>query len=178
MKHLYSIAVAFILVAMVVVLGAWFRGGGVLEPQPIAFNHALHLERAQGIVCADCHQFVNTETYAGIPSKWICLDCHDAYGDESDPEAEVNRPEFAELMQFARSDEEIPWHRVTATREDVFFSHRRHVTVGELECTECHPDMPSRTEPPTRGPIVMAMDTCIGCHEERNQATDCVACHR
>jgi hypothetical protein len=178
MMYLYSIGAAVLLVGSVIVLGARFRGGHALDPQPIAFNHRLHLERAQGIACADCHQFVNSETYAGIPSKHICLSCHDAYGDENDPQADVNKAAFAELMRYARSDEEIPWHRVTATRDDVFFSHRRHVTVGKLDCTECHPKMPKRTEPPTRGPLIISMATCFGCHREQNATEDCVACHR
>ncbi|MHC4142915.1 MAG: hypothetical protein ACYSUF_13995 [Planctomycetota bacterium] len=38
--------------------------------------------------------------------------------------------------------------------------------------------MPDRTRPPTRGPVQIAMDTCIDCHEENGASVDCVACHR
>jgi hypothetical protein len=161
-----------------VALGAWLLEPEALPPQPIAFNHKLHLERAQGIVCQDCHQFVTTQTYAGLPSKFLCFDCHDPYGDESDVDADVNQPRFADLMVFSMADTDIPWHRVTTTREDVFFSHRMHVTVAGLDCRECHPRMPDRTRPPTRGPIQIAMDTCIDCHEENGASVDCVSCHR
>lgn len=174
------IAVGAILVMgiTVVVLGGWMSSPGTLPPQPIAFNHRLHLERVQGIECQHCHQFVTSETYAGLPSRFICFDCHDPEPDEDDTEADLRKPRFATLMAFVNSEGDIPWHRVTSTREDVFFSHRRHVTVAKLDCRTCHPNMPDRTSPPTRGPIQMAMATCIRCHEESNASVDCIACHR
>ncbi len=161
-----------------VAVGAWLLEADTLPPQPIAFNHKLHLERAQGIACQDCHQFVTSQTYAGLPSKFLCFDCHDAYADESDTEADANKPEFADLMEFATTEDDIPWHRVTTNPQDVFFSHRMHVTVAGLDCRECHPKMPDRTSPPTRGPVQIEMDTCIDCHEENGASVDCVSCHR
>ncbi len=152
--------------------------GGSLPPQPIAFNHRLHLERAQGITCQDCHQLAATHTYAGLPSKYICFGCHDAETDASDPASDKSKPAFARLMAFAGTDGDIPWHRVTALRPDVFFSHRRHVTVGKVACRTCHAGIPDGTSPPTRGPITMSMYTCLQCHRKSNVSTDCVACHR
>ena len=167
-----------VLIIGVVVFGAWLQAPGKLPPQPIAFNHRLHLENVQGISCPDCHQFVTSHTYAGLPSKFFCFGCHDPDADESDTEADAFKPEFATLMAFADAEGDIPWHRVTTAREDVFFSHRRHVTVAQLDCRQCHPEIPDRTSPPTRGPVEMAMDTCIRCHEENEASVDCIACHR
>ena len=172
------IGLVFVLGITVVVLGVWIRAPGRLPPQPIAFNHRLHLERAQGIGCADCHQFVNTQPYAGLPSKYICFDCHDPDPDEDQTEADARKPQFSDLMKYAKTEGDIPWHRVTMTRPDVFFSHRRHVTVAKLDCRQCHPDMPDRTSPPTRGPIQMSMDTCLHCHETSEASVDCLTCHR
>ena len=177
-KLVISGGLLIVLGIAVVVLGAWVRLPGPLPPQPIAFNHRLHLERIQGVNCQDCHRFVMSQTYAGLPSKFICFDCHDPDADENDTDADARKPQFASLMAFAKSDGDIPWHRVTATREDVFFSHRRHVTVAKLGCRECHPKMPDRTHPPTRGPIQMRMKTCLACHEKNNASEDCVSCHR
>lgn len=156
----------------------WYNVLPKLPQQPIAFNHQIHIERIQGVVCPDCHQFVEKQTYAGLPSKFLCFDCHDPFADEEDKNADAFKPEFATLMAFAEVPNDIPWHRVTYTREDVFFSHRRHVIVGDLECRECHPKMPDRTTPLDRGPIEMEMDTCLDCHEENNASVDCVSCHR
>lgn len=166
-----------VVVLGVVALTAMMRLPGRLPPQPIAFNHRLHLERAQGIQCEDCHQFVKSQPYAGLPSKHVCFACHDPNPAEDDSEADARKPQFATLMQFAESDGDIPWRRVTGTRDDVFFSHRRHVTVGQLDCRQCHPRMPDRTSPPARGPIKMSMSTCIDCHRKANSSVDCIACH-
>ncbi|RJP34278.1 MAG: hypothetical protein C4547_11190 [Phycisphaerales bacterium] len=162
----------------VVAVGAWINAPGVLPPQPIAFNHRLHLERVQGLQCEYCHQFVKTQPYAGLPSKHVCYDCHDPYADDGDPEADARQDKFSVLMSYRDEIEDIPWHRVTGTRHDVFFSHRRHVTVAGLDCRACHPDMPDRTEPPTRGPITISMDACLECHEKSKASVDCVSCHR
>lgn len=180
MKSTHIILIAFVLLVVVLVVAVLgtFVGAGTLKPQPIAFNHKLHLDKAQGITCADCHQFVTTETYAGLPSKYVCFDCHDPEDDEDDPDADVNQPKFATLMAFAKTDTDIPWHRVTASRDDVYFSHRRHVAVGKLDCRQCHPTIPERTAPPIRGPIEMSMGTCLTCHEEKHANLDCVGCHR
>ena len=165
------------LLIAVVGVSAMLSGPAALPPQPIAFNHKLHLEGVQGITCQDCHQFVANETYAGIPSKFVCFECHDPSGDPNDSSADASKEKFATLMAFAKSDGDIPWHRVTTTREDVFFSHRRHVSVAKIDCRECHPEIPDRNTPLTHGPIQMSMDACIKCHEESKSSVDCVSCH-
>ena len=45
--------------------------------QPVAFNHALHLNEAE-TECLDCHTDAETGVYAGLPDRAICFDCHDA----------------------------------------------------------------------------------------------------
>jgi hypothetical protein len=177
MKYAIIGVVSITLVVSIVALGAWVQGPGTLQPQPIAFNHKVHIEQA-GLSCPECHQFVTSQHYAGLPSKYICFDCHDPDADEDDSEADAFNPKFADLMAFGKTDGDIPWHRVTINREDVFFSHRRHVTAAKLDCRECHKDMPDRTSPPTRGPVQMSMDTCINCHEQNAASVDCVSCHR
>ncbi|MCP4247016.1 MAG: hypothetical protein GY778_08190 [bacterium] len=139
--------------------------------QPIAFNHALHLEAA-GLECVDCHTDAQTSVHAGIPGKSICLECHD-------PDDEVEEgTDLAKLAPFADREDDIPWVRVAVTKPDVFFSHRRHVAAGELECIRCHPGQSTLTAPPPAVRQVMAMNDCIDCHQERQVSTDCLACHR
>ena len=164
-----------VLVLSAALLSAVIRAQSSLPPQPIDFNHRLHLERVQGIKCEDCHRFATTQPFAGLPSKHVCFECHDPNPGGDAGEEEVKK--FASLMAFADTSGDIPWHRVTALREDVFFSHRRHVTVGKIDCRRCHPDMPELTSPPTRGPTQMSMSTCIECHEEAKSSVDCISCH-
>lgn len=167
-----------IITAAVVVLGGFVPRGNELAPQPIEFNHKIHLDRVQGIQCQNCHLFAVSEHFAGIPGKELCFGCHDPVAEEGDADADANKTEFAALMSFTEAGGDIPWRRVTALREDVFFSHRRHFGVAKIGCRHCHADIPDRTRPPTEGPIEMSMGTCIDCHESSAASVDCIACHR
>lgn len=139
--------------------------------QPIAFNHVVHVEEAR-MQCVDCHLNATTGVYAGIPGKNICLDCHDIDDEEG------SHPEKDELFSYVDTDQDIPWLRVAVTRPDVYFSHRRHVSSAQMDCLECHADQPTLIKPPSTSRLVMSMNACIDCHEERGASTDCLACHR
>jgi c(7)-type cytochrome triheme protein len=176
-RYIIPVMLIFVLAIAGATVGSRLRAMKDLPAQPIAFNHRLHLEKAQGITCADCHSFVTTETYAGLPSKQLCFDCHEVE-DPGESEASEMHAELVALMRFADVEHDIPWERVTETPSHVFFSHRRHVAVAGIDCADCHPTMAERTVPPTRGPIVMKMDVCLDCHEAQDASEDCVACHR
>ena len=139
--------------------------------QPITFNHAIHIDEGQ-LECTDCHQNAATGVHAGIPGKEICLDCHDI-DDEEGSHADKDR-----LFAYVDTDPDIPWIRVAVIVPDVFFSHRRHVGAAQMDCLECHIDQATLTEPPNTSRLVMDMDACLDCHEERGANTDCLACHR
>ncbi len=147
-------------------------GRGEAADQPIAFNHAVHLDSA-GLKCNTCHTEAATQTYAGIPGKELCLDCHDV-----DEESDDAGPQKEKLFAFVDADGDIPWQRVALTKPDVYFSHRRHVTGGNLDCETCHPAQATLTAPPPRTQLVMTMDDCIACHEREGASVDCLACHR
>jgi hypothetical protein len=144
----------------------------VTATQPLPFNHAVHLEDA-GLECLNCHTDAGVAVHAGLPGAEICLDCHDL-----DDEEELQHPEKALLMPYVDGEQNIPWERVAITKPDVFFSHRRHVTAGGIDCLHCHPDQPALTAPPKTVAEVMTMDDCLDCHEEREVSNDCLACHR
>lgn len=162
---------------MVVVLGGCvalvyaLTGRAETIVQPIAFNHAVHLNEAS-LTCIDCHTDADTKSFAGLPRKAMCLDCHDM-----DEEGGVHT-EKDKLFAFADTASDIPWRRIAVAGEDVFFSHRRHVTAAKLDCLECHQDQATQSWPPSTVRVVMTMDTCIECHEERGITDDCLACHR
>jgi len=171
MRSILPVVVALVLAAglVAVVYGLARRSSRVT--QPIAFNHQLHLDEA-GLECLDCHSQAETRVHAGLPGKTMCFDCHDV-----DEEFEEGS-ELAKLVAFDEGDADIPWVRVAVTKPDVFFSHRRHVAAGGIECLRCHPGQPELTAPPFRVDQVMAMDDCIACHQEHQASTDCLACHR
>lgn len=133
--------------------------------QPLAFNHARH----QALACAACHRGAATSERAGIPQGDTCIKCHATA--PAVARAAALWPELATGGQ-------INWLRVTRVRDDVMFSHRRHVTLGRLECAACHADIGTRVAPPQRPPRRLQMSSCIGCHRQVGVTEDCAACHR
>ncbi len=159
-----------------VVYGVVTRGPTVV--QPIAFNHALHLTDA-GLECLDCHTDAKVRRHAGLPRKDTCFECHDPedVAEQIEEDGGVHS-ELVKLISFADSDEDLPWQRVAVAAPDVFFSHRRHVEAGGLDCLQCHPAQPKLRAPPRTAELVMTMDDCLACHQRSTVTTDCLACHR
>jgi Cytochrome c7 and related cytochrome c len=151
---------------------AWRRDptpGGAPQ-QPIPFDHRHHVQDRR-IACVYCHETVETDAGAGMPSTERCMGCHHLL-----PE----RAELAPLRESAASHTPIRWKRVTALPGYVYFHHGVHVQNG-IACAECHgnvEDMP-RIARAHR----MTMDFCLGCHREHvgraiSRLTTCSACHR
>ena len=46
--------------------------------------------------------------------------------------------EEEKLAQYAERKAEIRWVRLYRVPDHSFFSHRRHVVLGKLECKTCH----------------------------------------
>lgn len=141
--------------------------GGGLE-QPIAFNHRLHVEEA-GMGCVDCHHGALTQARATIPNIEVCGDCH--------IEAMTESPVEAAVVEHVEREEPIPWRKVYRVPDHVYFSHRRHAAIGEIECARCHGEMAERELPVTRPALRPTMSSCIECHEESGVTRDCITCH-
>lgn len=140
------------------------------QGQPIAFNHKAHV--SQGLDCAICHRYVREQAFATLPTIEICLMCHSAKVSDN--------PEEAKIREFAAKKEPLKWVRLYRLSPDAaaYFSHRRHVTLGKIECATCHGPMAERTTPPAKALVSFSMDFCINCHEQKKVATTCVSCHR
>jgi len=144
--------------------------------QPIAFPHRIHVAQEE-IPCTECHRGAEVADHATLPTRDICLDCHEeALGDG----AEEKR-----LMELLQSGEPIPWQRVTRLAEHVHFSHRRHVVAGQILCETCHGPVQERDSPFSRPFISFArevgMERCIACHLESGNPraiVGCALCHR
>jgi len=139
--------------------------GGV--EQPIAFNHKIHAEN--DLECLDCHPYYEEHAASGKPSIEICSGCHEEPLGESKEEKKV--------IEHVESGKEIAWQRLYRVPEDVYFSHRRHVAIGKLECSTCHGIIGQSTKPPSK-PVKISMKKCMKCHEEKEVNNDCIACHR
>jgi len=139
--------------------------GGV--KQPIAFNHKIHAEN--DLECLDCHSYFKEHASSGRPTLETCLNCHEEPLGESKAEKK--------LIEYIKSGNEIEWQRLYRVPEDVYFSHRRHVVLGSIECSTCHGDIGGSSKTPSK-PIKITMKKCMKCHEEKEVDNDCVACHR
>ena len=147
-----------------------FRGRAVVavERQPIEFNHRLHLEEV-GLECTDCHESSESETFSGMPTAETCAFCHEEATGESEEEAR--------LVKLLQEGAPLVWQPLFRQPSHVFYSHRRHVGVAEIECEACHGNIAAKERPPRRVRR-LTMDDCLQCHEEGGVAGDCTTCHR
>jgi len=172
-----------VLAASVCVAGMLVAAGPVAagdDDDVAEFDHQAHL--ARGVECGDCHTGVDEEdprSRAGVPSIAICAElCHADFDDET--RARLAESQNGRRMLTGVDDGVEPWWpRAYWLPDHVVFSHRRHVSIGEIDCAECHGDMESATTLP-REPIeaTVTMEGCTQCHEERGASNDCFRCHR
>ncbi|MBI5376241.1 MAG: cytochrome c3 family protein [Candidatus Schekmanbacteria bacterium] len=135
----------------------------------VKFSHKVHVV-GQGIECEACHVYVKKQTFAGIPDIGICLGCHESKITDS--------PEEEKIRQASSRHEDLEWERVFKLPSHVYFSHRRHVGIANIDCVKCHGEVWKMTEPLTSPLKTLVMEDCIECHKERNVVWDCVDCHR
>ena len=97
--------------------------------QPIRFNHKKHTQEL-GLECNTCHIYYETQNFSGLPTLDICLACHE--------EKVTDSPEEEKIRTMAKGKRELVWQRLYHVPEHVYYSHRRHVVVGGIECATCH----------------------------------------
>ncbi len=137
--------------------------------QPIKYSHKIHIEEAE-LECTDCHIYVEKNARATIPNIEICADCHsdEPLGDSA---------EEVKLLEYISNNKRIPWVQIYNVPDHVYFSHRRHVKIGELNCKSCHGNVAELQEPASHQLVKISMDNCIDCHREHDVARDCIGCH-
>lgn len=155
--------------AAVLLVLAFAVMGEAAVSQPVAFNHRSHTVGLQ-LGCEFCHQYVLTGAHAGLPAPQVCGYCHTVPRGES--------AEAARLTQLLSDGTSFRFNKLFQLAGHVNYTHRRHVGVAELECVNCHGAIADTETPPVRPLIRIDMNFCIGCHEDRGQTVDCVACHR
>ena len=168
-KLLKEIILFGLLAGVVLLVAGFINSDDSSSMQPIAYNHFKHVEE-NGMECLDCHQFAEENARASIPNTESCADCHEEAITES--EAEAN------LLSFINDKRRIEWRQIYLVPDYAYFSHRRHVKLGKLECIVCHGDVGKMTEPITQQFVEPTMEWCMDCHEMNNVSNDCYACHR
>ncbi len=142
---------------------------GPAVPQPVAFNHLKHTSDL-GLACDFCHEYVRTGAHAGLPDAGTCSMCHRApQGDSA---------EAARVTELLEAGDPLRFNKLFHLPDHVFYTHRRHVGIAELECGNCHGAIAETERPPERALVRISMDSCMDCHRDRGQTLDCNACHR
>ena len=72
----------------------------------------------------------------------------------------------------------IRFNKLFLMPDHVFYTHRRHVAIAEIDCAQCHGAIAETERPPDRALVRITMDTCMDCHRDRGQTLNCNACHR
>lgn len=162
--------------AIVAVLLAACRGPVAAPPQPIPFNHSIHLqiELATGALgCTDCHPGAARGVHAGLPALSRCLRCH------MRPQGDPPTPGERRVRAAAAGGGAFRWIQVTRNPGHVHFSHGAHVARAGMACADCHGDVSRWERPPTRPEAGLTdMQRCIACHRAEGAPTDCATCHQ
>lgn len=145
---------------------AW---GDAAVPQPVAFNHRKHTQDL-GLDCAFCHPYVRTGAHSGLPDAGTCSMCHSAVQGTS--------AEAARVTELLAAGDSLRFNKLFGLPTHVFYTHRRHVGVAQLECERCHGAIATSDRPPQHALVKIDMDFCIGCHREAGASVNCNACHR
>ena len=156
---------AVLLVGAACILGfpialiAWARtpaatGQFTTVPQPIPFSHPLHA-RALHIDCLYCHAGAERSAMAGLPPTRACVGCHS--------DLWLSTALFAPVRRSIRDTTPIPWRRVTATPDFVFFNHAIHTRKG-IGCESCHGRVDEMEQVYQTAPLTMGW--CLECHRE------------
>ncbi|MFN5910201.1 MAG: c-type cytochrome, partial [Bacteroidota bacterium] len=145
-----------VVIGVVVTLFLSLYSIGVVEnyqpSQPIAFPHSVHAG-TNGIDCKYCHSSVTKSKTAGIPSVNVCMNCHKQVNGRT-PEQQAQIAKIYEAAgwspegagKYTGKSKPIVWNKVHVLPDHVYFNHAQHVTVGGIDCKQCHGDMTKQVE--------------------------------
>jgi hypothetical protein len=117
--------------------------------QPLPFSHKAHM--AKGLKCEQCHINPDPGAQMTFPATSTCVRCHTTIADP------------------------IRWVRVYQLTPGVTWTHRRHLQAG-MQCVMCHGNV-EQFDALAQTTAVLAMASCIGCHQAHNASTACALCH-
>lgn len=151
--------------------------------QPVDFPHQHHVQDV-GLNCDFCHSTVKTQDFATIPNIDTCKTCHIVQQTNGSPREQNLR------QNYVLKNKTIPWKRIYTVPSHVYFSHKRHVVTGNIDCTTCHGPVPQQNHALTKPLNELTMEFCIDCHVDKKQTNtsyrnaqhrppeNCLRCHR
>ncbi|MBC8227265.1 MAG: c-type cytochrome [Gammaproteobacteria bacterium] len=139
--------------------------------QPIAFSHKIHAGD-NAIECNYCHTSARTSKHSGIPSANVCMNCHANIVEGTiSGTAELQKiydavgydPKSRTYIE-GYEQKPIEWVRIHNLPDLAYFNHSQHVSVGKLECQECHGAIEEMDVVKQHSELTMGW--CIECHRE------------
>jgi hypothetical protein len=158
------VAVAAPLAAGAVVFIVWywfspkFTDVGYAPVQPVPYSHKLHAGDL-GIDCRYCHNTVESAPHAALPPTATCMNCHKTILPDS--------PRLELVRHSAETGAPIPWVRVNALPDYVFFDHSVHLAAG-VGCVSCHGRVDQMKVVQVAAPL--SMSWCLDCHRNPTPA--------
>tara|TARA_A100001015_G_C14894221_1_gene673712 strand:+ start:148 stop:795 length:648 start_codon:yes stop_codon:yes gene_type:complete len=157
-----------VLISLTIILGSvihvfWYwlspkhLNVGYKPKQPIAFSHALHVNKV-GIDCRYCHSNVEKAAHSNIPTTETCMNCHN--------QVKTDAKEIKKLTKYYESGKPIEWVKVHMLPDYVYFNHAAHVNVG-VSCVQCHGKVNKMEVVYQSQPL--SMGWCLECHREPEQ---------
>jgi cytochrome c7-like protein/class III cytochrome C family protein len=128
------------------------RGEDVRVPQPIPFDHRVHVTGLR-IDCTYCHAGATRGEWAGLPSTQQCASCH--------TQTWIATSTFKPVRQSLTTGTPIRWRRVTELPDFVYFDHAIHVRKG-VGCETCHGRVDRMAQVHQVAPLTMGW--CVSCH--------------
>jgi hypothetical protein len=139
--------------------------------QPIAFSHKIHAGD-NGIDCNYCHSSARNSKTAGIPSANVCMNCHaNITSGTNTGKIEIQKiydaigynPDTREYIEDYEQ-KPIQWVRIHNLPDLAYFNHSQHVSVGGIECQECHGPVQEMDVVYQHSELTMGW--CVDCHRE------------
>ena len=128
--------------------------------QPIKFSHQIHAGQNH-IDCKYCHNSVEFSKTAGIPGTNVCMNCHLIVRSGT----RSGSFEIAKVIDSYNEGIPIEWIRVHNLPDHAFFSHAQHISVGQLDCAECHGKVEGMHQVIQVSDL--SMGWCIDCHRTK-----------
>lgn len=157
--HYIIIFVALIIIAEIVFVEATGLGRQqYYQPdQPIQFSHKVHAGQNQ-IDCQYCHFTADNSMHAGIPPVTTCMNCHKLVKEGK----QTGTEEIAKIYAAIENNQPIEWVKVYNLPDHVYFNHAQHVTVGKMDCAQCHGEVNKMDQIIQENDL--SMGWCIECH--------------
>lgn len=155
----------FVLALIPMAACATFLGMRTKRPrEEIRVSHEVH-KRAK-IDCLACHEEIyDAKTLppnAVLPKEDKCLECHKEQKEKGN-------------CGFCHRDAARPATYPTPQRT-LRVSHAEHIERVKEDCSTCHKSLPELARADT---VTPSMDSCLGCHEHKQEFNDgrCNSCH-